>query len=448
METRANYIAVGIMTLVALVAAFLFIFWIGNYNDSRDTAEMDIRIRGSVSGLGVGSAVQFNGITVGRVIALQLDAQDPRIVVARAAIRPDVPVRKDTRASIGIRGLSGGAFIQLEGGTPNAPALFASNSTTVPTINGDPSTISELMNRVNAIAARTERVMDGLETLVDENKSSVTQTIKNAEIFSKALADNSDGVDRFLSSAEGMAKSIEGLSGKLDGSLARAEKILAAIDPATVKKTVEDISASAASARSIMDGVDQESVRNLITEMGVASKKVTTLLAAVDAEKINKAMDSFAAAADGAKKVVEDASKFTGKISGRADDIDQLITDASQLASRLNASSGKIDEVLNAFSKLLGSGETSGLFADARATLKEFRRTARNLNNQISSVAANINKFTGRGLSDTQGLISDARQSLRRIDRVIRKIENNPAGLLTGSGQSSIKETRQGRVRR
>jgi len=448
METRANYIAVGIMTLVALVAAFLFIFWIGNYSDTRDSAHVDIRIRGSVSGLSVGSSVQFNGITVGRVVALQLDAQDPRIVVARAAIRPDVPVRVDTRASIGIRGLSGGAYIQLEGGTPGAARLFVANATEIPTINGDPSTISELMSRVNAIAARTERVMDSLETLVEENKTSVSNTIKNAEVFSKALADNSDGVDRFLSSATNMAKSLESLSGKLDGSLARAEKILDAIDPVIVKKTVEDISASAASARALIDGVDQDAIRNLISEMGDASKKVTTLLAAVDAQKINAAMDSFAAAATGAQKVVEDASIFTSKIASRSEDIDRLITDASQLASRLNASSGKIDEVLNAFTKLLGSGETSGLFAEARATLKEFRSTARNLNKQISSVASSINKFTGRGLSDTQGLISDARQSLRRIDRVIRKIENNPAGLLTGAGQSSIRETPQGRVRR
>ena len=51
METRANYIAVGLLTLVALVASFLFVYWVGNYESSQENAVLDVRIQGSVSGL-------------------------------------------------------------------------------------------------------------------------------------------------------------------------------------------------------------------------------------------------------------------------------------------------------------------------------------------------------------------------------------------------------------
>ena len=81
METRANYIAVGLMTLVAIVAAFFFIYWAGNYEGGDDRRALNVRIVGSVSGLAVGSAVQFNGIDVGRVTALGLDQSDPRFVI-------------------------------------------------------------------------------------------------------------------------------------------------------------------------------------------------------------------------------------------------------------------------------------------------------------------------------------------------------------------------------
>ena len=147
METRANYIAVGLMTLVAIVAAFFFIYWAGNYEGGDDRRALNVRIVGSVSGLAVGSAVQFNGIDVGRVTALGLDQSDPRFVIVSTSIDPDVPVRSDTRASIGVRGLSGGAFVQLEGGSPNAAGLLTRETPgAVPLIEGDPSTLNELID--------------------------------------------------------------------------------------------------------------------------------------------------------------------------------------------------------------------------------------------------------------------------------------------------------------
>ncbi len=608
METRANYIAVGMMTLAALALAFIIVFWIGRYGSGENMTPMNVRVQGSVSGLGVGSPVQFNGINVGKVTGLGLDSGDPRFVIVHTSVRSDVPIRSDTRASIGIRGLSGGAFIQLEGGSPNAPGLFSEPTPAggnPPVIAGDPSSVNEIMNRVNSIAARTERVMDGFETLIQQNSAGVTTTIKNAETFSKALADNSDGVERLLASAESMAKSIETLSEKLDGTLKRTEEIVSAIDPDKVRQSVDDISETVKSARSAVDviaknsenidrvivnaekfskalgdnsegvdrllssaesmaktvedlsvkldgtlkraeeiansidpekvrktvddvsqtvenaksvtkvfadnsesinrlitnadqlaqslkglpeqlnsavkrvdeivaqidpakigktvddvsvaassvrgavaGLEPDAVRRLVSELGTASNKIGTLVEAIDAERVNTAMDQIAGAAKGAQDVVSDVSKVTSKIGNRADDIDQMVSDAAELASRLNNSSQKLDGVITKIDNLLGSGDGGALMADARATLAEFRQTARNLNSRIAGVAAGINKFTGRGLRDTQNLITDVRQSIRNIDRVIKNLERNPSSLITGAGGSRIRETGRSRPRR
>ena len=157
METRANYIAVGFVTLLMMVLAFLFVLWLCNSTGSGERSLLDVRIRGSVSGLTQGSSVQFNGIDVGRVVGLQLDANDPRFVIARTEILSSVPVRSDTSASIGVRGLSGGAFIQLQGGTKDAIALLQTPTPdgSPPVILGDPSTMTELMARVNQNAGKS-----------------------------------------------------------------------------------------------------------------------------------------------------------------------------------------------------------------------------------------------------------------------------------------------------
>ena len=65
METRANYVIVGIFTLVAILAAFAFVYWTAAIGDRGETAVLRVRIPGSASGLGRGSLVLFNGVKVG-----------------------------------------------------------------------------------------------------------------------------------------------------------------------------------------------------------------------------------------------------------------------------------------------------------------------------------------------------------------------------------------------
>ena len=92
METRANYIAVGFFTLTAIVVVFAVIYWFGRYGEDDNLVPIDIRIQGSVSGLGPASTVQFNGIDVGRVDGLSLDTADPRYVIVHALISNATPV--------------------------------------------------------------------------------------------------------------------------------------------------------------------------------------------------------------------------------------------------------------------------------------------------------------------------------------------------------------------
>ena len=62
---------------------------------------------GSVSGLRTGSAVLFNGIRVGRVSGLGLDAHDLHKVVAAISVERAVPVRADTKVALAYQGLTG-----------------------------------------------------------------------------------------------------------------------------------------------------------------------------------------------------------------------------------------------------------------------------------------------------------------------------------------------------
>ena len=73
METRANYVLVGLFALAVTVGAFVFVYWFSRAGEVGDRATYRIVFDGAVSGLRIGGAVFFNGIKVGEVSDLKLN---------------------------------------------------------------------------------------------------------------------------------------------------------------------------------------------------------------------------------------------------------------------------------------------------------------------------------------------------------------------------------------
>ena len=126
METKANYIVTGLFTLAVIVGAFGFMFWFQNSAAAAASAPptawcSTARCRGCAPA----PSVTFNGIRVGEVAELALDARDPRKVVALLELDRSVPVRADTKAGLAFQGLTGLAEVSLTGGAADAAPLAA-----------------------------------------------------------------------------------------------------------------------------------------------------------------------------------------------------------------------------------------------------------------------------------------------------------------------------------
>ena len=83
METKANYVLIGAFTLIVSLALLGFGLWAAKYSSDRTWQEYRVVFREAVTGLSVGSPVQYNGIAVGSITELNLVPDDPRQVVAR-----------------------------------------------------------------------------------------------------------------------------------------------------------------------------------------------------------------------------------------------------------------------------------------------------------------------------------------------------------------------------
>ena len=196
MENRARYVLVGLFTLAVLAAGFAFTYWLNAAGALQQRSYYRIRYHNSVAGLLVGSAVQFNGVRVGEVTALDLNPSDPKEVSVTIAVTPATPVSAATKASIAFQGLMGAPAVSLLGGS-GSPLLSATSSTEMPVLAAEPNA-GETMSEV-ALSA-----LHRVDVVVAENAEPLKNTIANLRKFSDALARNSDRVDAIVAGVERM----------------------------------------------------------------------------------------------------------------------------------------------------------------------------------------------------------------------------------------------------
>ncbi|TPM36039.1 MlaD family protein [Mesorhizobium sp. B2-3-5] len=457
METRANYVIVGIFTLVAILAAFGFVYWTAAIGDRGETALLRVRIPGSASGLGRGSFVLFNGVKVGDVKRVYIDVDNPTVAIADTEIDRLTPITKSTQADIGLAGLTGQANIELKGADPKEVKLLdqAEKEGKVAEIIANPSAVTNLLQTAQNIFNRADKVLSELEGFTKDVRGPLTQTVHNVQTFSDALARNSDGIDKFLSSVSALSDELKGVSGKLDGTLKAAEGLLNAVDKDKIKSIVANVDTVTANLKETsrqLDGV----IRNVDTAVGSVNDfakqtqgtlaKVDGVLDGIDPTQVRTALANIQKASESANKAAADIAVVTNKFANRADDIDQTIKDAKQLAQRLNDASVRVDGILARVDTLLGSGQADGVMADARATLKSFKQVADTLNARLGTITDNLARFSGQGLSNVEALVQDSRRSISRIEEAVTDLSRNPQRILSG-GEGEVRQF-DGRARR
>jgi phospholipid/cholesterol/gamma-HCH transport system substrate-binding protein len=245
METRANYVMVGIFTLATVLAAFAFVYWTAGLGDRGEVATLRFRIHGSASGLVRGSVVMFNGVKVGDVTRVYIDVSNPGVAIADTQVDRLTPVTRSTQADVGLAGLTGQANIEMRGGNPAEPNLLdlADEQDTIAELTANPSAVANLLESAQSLFVRADAVLTQLEGFATDARGPLTQTLKNVEKFSAALADNSDAIDEFLSSVGTLSQSLTAVSGRLDSTLAAAEELIGSVDREQIKETVASIEA-------------------------------------------------------------------------------------------------------------------------------------------------------------------------------------------------------------
>lgn len=199
MESKVNYTLVGIFVVILSIGIIGFIFWLGKYNDDdNDYKRYKVYITESVSGLAPEASVKFHGVDVGLVETIQINPDNSEQIELLLKIKKTTPIKQDSTAVLKFFGITGLAFIEIAGGSKNAPLLETSEDE-IAIIPTSPSLITRLDETLNQVVSKFSTTLDKTNAILsDKNAQNFSHTLANLKIISAQMADYQDEIDTLL----------------------------------------------------------------------------------------------------------------------------------------------------------------------------------------------------------------------------------------------------------
>jgi phospholipid/cholesterol/gamma-HCH transport system substrate-binding protein len=442
METRAKFALIGVFTLCVIAAAFGFVFWFSGSRGGANLESYQVVFDTPVTGLSRGGAVLFNGIRVGEVTDLSFYPRDPRLVVARVDIAPDVPIKVSTKARLEFSGLTGVASVQIFDSDPKSPDLKPKQGDTIPTLRAIPTpSLQNVLETVQTAGKHADDILVKVDQIVSDNQVPINHIIANIEKLSEALdaAKINTAVDNI--SAIASKFDVE----KLNHAISSIDTVVSSLDTSTVNHTLKSVDSFATAL-----GESSDNVRAIAHDANevVAKLKgsVTTIdnLVATNAGPINNVianLDKIVGSIDAAKinRTVDGIEKFASALRENSARVNEIAKSADELFAKLDASADKVDQILNGANNLVNSPDGKSAFAEFAEASRSVRKLADDLDKRSAELLTNLNRFSGSGLRDIQQFAVDGRRTLGDISRTLESVQRNPQQFIFG-GKASLPE--------
>lgn len=416
METRANYILIGLFTLLAILGTLGFFIWLASVQIDRQYATYGI-LFDDVSGLDASGDVLFNGIAVGKVIGLRIDENDPSKVFTTIEVDATTPVRTNTVAQLQSQGVTGVSYISLSGGRPGAEPLTGVDGG-LPMIRSRRSTVQTLVQDAPDLLAEATALLQQFKALSGpDNQAYVTRILRNLDASSGRLdqalndfsaitgtvSDATAGIADFTARLDSISGAIGTTLDNADAALAAAQKAFTTADTALIhSNTVID---SAGGAFDQADAIMRNQIPAILTQVSDAMGRVNTVITDLQ-QRSGDTFDDFARTAD--------------LLNARLTELETTLTAANTAFDAVTGASDNFDALVQ--------GDGTLLVSDARAVLADAKAA-------IATIETVV-------LNDVPAVVTDIRTAVTAATEAVDRVASDLTGL-TGRFDPLATETGQ-----
>jgi len=387
METRANYVLIGLFTILGFIGMLAFAFWFGRIELDRQFAYYDVKFT-SVSGLARASDVRFAGLPVGQVTEVKLSPDNDGTILVRLEVAQNTPVRTGSLATIESQGVTGVSYVGISPGEITEPLLRDTSPLDIPLIPPGRSLLQSLSEDAPELLNEVLGVVRELRALIsDENIGRVDNILGNIETASEGFAQSLDDFTVVASAVSGFAIEISNFNVMLEGVTSKAETLfdsasdtLAAISELTKEaqmtmetgtKTLDQTAQTMQAAQSYINQDLKNATAQLTSDLTETRSQIVKI-------------------SDDARAMLAEFKQTGAMATARLVELETTIKSTDAVIAQLDETLISMDKASINFDDLI-TIDGAAMVAEARAALAPIAAAA---NNDLPAMVADIRAAT------------------------------------------------------
>ena len=230
MESRINYTIVGLFVVLLLTGLIVFAYWLGKYGYKQEHDYYRVYMTESVAGLSSDASVKYMGVEVGIVEQMGFNPENTEQVELLLKIKHGTPLKEGTTAALKFFGITGLGFIELKGGSNEAP-LLKKTAHEIATIPTRLSTYARLNDSLTILAEKSAQVLDKIDHLLsDKNLQNIAVILFEMKMLAKDIRKQLGGFQRIVDSTISMETDISGAFEKVAAASVNVEKMAVTLE--------------------------------------------------------------------------------------------------------------------------------------------------------------------------------------------------------------------------
>lgn len=441
METKANYLLIGVFTLASIIGAFGLLLWLTKVEIDRQYAYYDILFP-DVAGLSAAGDVRYNGLPVGQVVNLELDEANSALVRVRIEVGADTPVNTETVARLQAQGVTGVSYVALSGGSDT--------STPLPEGAEIPSERSALQSVFEGAPVLLENAVSLLEDINEvfneENRDAISEILRNT-------ADATGRLDTALSNFETLSADLSDAAREVSAFSNRLEELANVAE--TTLTTATDTLGSAGETFDLVTAFAENDLPEIVADVRSVADTADRVIDQFGTD-VSTAVADFKSLADTGNVALGDAITTFDNANETLSAIYAAMETTETTLVTAQETFSSVNEIIDT--------QVEGIITDLRGAVTTFSSTVASASEDLDLVAAEIrtasisassflgtledlvldnrrqvSDFLGLGLPEFIRLTEEARLLVSGLDRLVDRLERDPARFLLGTTSSEFR---------